>query len=269
MKIFNLLYLGFVSIASSYSFPFNRVALKKYDNYAVNIFEPPRRFDSSYSVDNSTCLFYTGGNSDIPCEIYSSFLTKLANENHTVLVINSEIKTNYKLLEKISENKPLTVIGHSSGSMEALEACNNLDNIEKLILIDPVDNRLLFDKEQYNKKITLDNRLNNTLFLNARKSYKWGIFPPKMPFIPVFQFKSDKLDVPNIKTITAKDFGHADILDYKWGEFMHNTFAKGLEDRDVSKIDTYHSWLSKVISHFIKTGEKLDLKTVNWTNKER
>ena len=27
--------------------------------------------------------------------------------------------------------------------------------------------------------------------------------------------------------MTAKDFGHADILDYKWGEFMHNG-CKGL-----------------------------------------
>ena len=79
----------------------------------------------------------------------------------------------------------------------------------------------------------------------------------------------DDLLLENIKTMTAKDFGHADILDYKWGEFMHNSFAKGLEDRDVSKIDTYHTWVASVIKHFIKSGEKLDLKTVNWTHRER
>ena len=50
---------------------------------------------------------------------------------------------------------------------------------------------------------------------------------------------------------------------------MHNSFAKGVEDRDVSKIEIYHNWLAKVIKYFIKTGNKLDDKTVNWTNRER
>jgi hypothetical protein len=256
-------------LINAFSFPFNRVALKQYGKNTVNIFEPPRRFDSNYIEEFEPCLFYTGGNSDIPCEIYSSFLTKLAKENLTVLVLNSEIKNNYPLLREISENKPVTVIGHSSGCMEALDACNNLDTVKNIILLDPVDNRILFDRENYNSKIDLNYPSNNTLFLNARKSYKWEFFPPKAPFIPFFQFKSDKLNLENIKTMTAKDFGHADILDYKWGEIMHNSFAKGLEDRDVSKIDTYHTWVASVIKHFIKSGEKLDLKTVNWTHRER
>ena len=272
MKLINFSFFKcFMCIASvsAFSFPFNRVALKQQGEYSYNIFEPPRRFDSNYIEDYKPCLFYTGGNSDIPCEIYSSFLTKLANENLTVIVVNKDIKNNYSLLKEICEDNPITVIGHSSGSMEAIHACNKLDKINKLILLDPVDNRLLFDKENYNKKIEITSELNSTLFLNARKSYKWELFPPKAPFIPIFQFKTNKLDTPNIKTITAKDFGHADILDYKWGEFMHNSFAKGLDNRDVSKIDLYHAWLSRVISYFIKTGEKLDLKTINWTNKER
>ena len=269
MKFILPLFLISILKCQSYSFPFNRVAVKEFGKNTVNIFEPPRRFDSNYIDEFEPCLFYTGGNSDIPCEIYSSFLTKLANQNLTVLVINGEIKNNYKLLREICENKPTTVIGHSSGAMEALDVCNHLDNIQRIILLDPVDNRLLFDKENYNKKIRLDNPVNSSLFLNARKSYKWEIFPPKPPFIPFFEFKSDKLEVETIKTITAKEFGHADILDYKWGEFMHNSFAKGIENRDVSKVEIYHNWLARVIKYFIKTGEKLDDKTVNWTNRER
>ena len=73
MKIFRLLYLSYFINVASYSFPFNRVALKKYGDNLVNIFEPPRRFDSNYIEHFEPCLFYTGGNSEIPCEIYSSF----------------------------------------------------------------------------------------------------------------------------------------------------------------------------------------------------
>ena len=44
--------------------------------------------------------------------------------------------------------------------------------------------------------------------------------------------------------------------------------AKGLEDRDVSKIDTYHTWVASVIKHFIKS-EKIRFKNGKLDHRER
>ena len=200
--------------------------------------------------NDNQCLFYTGGSSFIPGELYNSLLQKIADKNITVNVVNKEIKDQYILLDAITDKKPTTLIAHSSGAIEALKACNYLDNIKNVILLDPVDTRFAFDKENKDKIIEPRYKVDDILFINAQKSYEWRVFPFKIPFIPMFALKKDDVKFNNKHSITAKQFGHCDVLDFPWGEIMHNTLSEGLNNRDELKIEDYHEWLADVIYNF-------------------
>ena len=246
--------------ALGYTFPTTKGVRKITDKY-FKIYEPPMTEERFFNTNDNQCIFYTGGNGEIPCEIYNSFLSKLSAHNLTVNIINKEIKNNHILIKSITHNKATTLIAHSSGAIEALNTCNYLDNIEKIILLDPVDSRILFDNEQFNKKIYLNYPVEDILFINAKKSYQWKWFPPKMPFVPIGALKPSIIAVPNQNTIIAEKFGHCDILDYPWGKFMHQTFAEGYPDRDESTMERYHEWLANVIATYIK--EKKVIDTIN------
>jgi hypothetical protein len=252
----------------SFSIPTTASVRKITDKY-FKIYEPPMTEDRFFSPNQHQCLFYTGGNSDIPCEIYTSFLTKLSEQNLTINVVNKDIKKSYTILQSITHNKPTTIIAHSSGSLEALEACNYLDNINKLILLDPVDSRFFFDNENHGKAIHTKYTINDMLCINARKTYKWKWFPPKIPFIPFFGLQSNQVVVNHSNAIIAKEFGHSDILDYPWGKLMHQTFSEGLNNRDESKIDKYHNWLATIIGEYIKNDRLIELDTIDYELKER
>ena len=201
------------------------------------------------SNDNQ-CLFYTGGSSFIPGELYHSLLQKIADKNITVNVVNKEIRDQYILLNAITNKKPTTLVAHSSGAIDALIACNYLDNVKNVILLDPVDTRFAVDKANKDKKIEPKYKVDDILFINAQKSYEWRVFPFKIPFIPMFALKKDDVKFDNKQFITAKEFGHCDVLDYPWGKIMHETLSEGVADRDELKIDHYHDWLADVIYHF-------------------
>lgn len=266
-KIFTLVSTLF-AICNGYSIPTSGSVRKVTDKY-FKIYEPPITEERFFSANQQQCLFYTGGGSEIPCEIYSSFLTKLSEKNLTINVVNKELKKSHILLQSITHNKPTTVIAHSSGAIEALDACNYLDNIKKVILLDPVDSRFFFNNGEHEKIIEPRYPVHDILFLNARKSYKWKWLPPKVPFIPFFGLHSNQVKFDNKQCIIAKEFGHSDILDYPWGNIMHQTFSEGLNNRDESKIDDYHEWLSTVISEYIKNDELVDVNTIDYELRER
>ena len=254
--------------AHSYSIPTGGSVRKISDKY-FKIYEPPITEERFFSSNQQQCLFYTGGGSEIPCEIYSSFLTKLSEKNLTVNVVNKDLKKSHIHLQSITHNKPTTIIAHSSGAIEALDACNYLDNIKKVILIDPVDSRFFFNQPEHDILIEPRYKVDDILFLNARKSYKWKWFPPKIPFIPFFGLNSNQVKFENKQCIIAKEFGHSDILDYPWGNIMHQTFSEGLDNRDQSKIDDYHEWLTTVIAEYINTNEIVDVNTIDYELRER
>ena len=256
------------AICNAYSIPTSGSVRKVTDKY-FKIYEPPITEERFFSANQQQCLFYTGGGSEIPCEIYSSFLTKLSEKNLTVNVVNKELKKSHILLQSITHNKPTTVIAHSSGAIEALDACNYLDNIKKVILLDPVDSRFFFNNGEHEKIIEPRYPVNDILFLNARKSYKWKWLPPKVPFIPFFGLHSNQVKFENKQCIIAKEFGHSDILDYPWGNIMHQTFSEGLNNRDEAKIEDYHEWLTTIISEYIKKDELVDINTIDYELRER
>ena len=268
MQLNYLLSFLFVFNVNSYSIPSSGSVRKVSDTY-FKIYEPPITEERFFSPNQQQCLFFTGGGSEIPSEIYTSFLTKLSEKNLTVNVVNKDLKKSHILLQSITHNKPTTVIAHSSGAIEALDACNYLENIKKVILLDPVDSRFFFNNEESEKIIEPKFPIEDILFLNARKSYKWKWFPPKVPFIPFFGLESSQVGFKNKQCIIAKEFGHSDVLDYPWGNLMHQTFSEGLNNRDESKIDNYHEWLSTVISEYISTNELVDIKTIDYELRER
>lgn len=241
---------------------------KKYiDNNVVKVFEP-------YNIEKnqtSCILFYTGANSLIPGEIYTEFINKLASKNFSVHVSpnNQELSEDlvYQLCDEYKEVVPVT---HSSGCINAIKNCNKNRGIKKAIFMDPVDNRELLKtiggyfnplsfmnkKEEKAEKLKY---MDNVLFLNAKKSYEWKLYPFTVPFIPGFALKEEEIanKESNIIKIEASDFGHSDILDNLWSDLMHGTISKGYETRDEEKLSEYRSWLASMIYDFV-SNENID-----------
>ena len=50
---------------------------------------------------------------------------------------------------------------------------------------------------------------------------------------------------------------------------MHQTFSEGLNNRDESKIEDYHEWLTSIIAEYVKTSEIVDINTIDYELRER
>jgi len=208
--------------------------------------------------ETACVLFFTGLNSVIPGEVYDKFLSNLALKGVSSYVADSDLDITADLLDDLVESYAnVTVVGHSSGSVNAIGLCSNNKDVKRLVLMDPVDNSFLLDR--YRNKDLVLKYVEKVLFLNAAKSYEWN-FSPKdftVPFIPAFDIKPDdiKLKKGVSETIEASEFGHSDILDKTWSDFMHGTISKGSDIRDEEVLNEYKRWLSITIKNFI-TGEE-------------
>lgn len=205
------------------------------------------------SIVKPNVVFFTGGNSLMPSFIYSNFIEKL-EEYYTVNVINNLENKDNNVLEKLlniyKEDKDFIAIGHSSGATSLLNYCNKFD-INKYILLDPVDNNKLINNNE------LEFKDNKVLIINAAKSYKWkSNFPlPQIPFIPIGKLENK---FENYNEIIIKEAGHCDILDDPYNSFMNKNFAEGLEDRQ--QVKSYQNCLINLINLY--TMNNLNNKTV-------
>ena len=143
--------------------------------------------------------------------------------------------------------------------------------MEEASLMDPVDNSMFF-QDIRGKTLTLK-YVENLMFLNAAKSYKWELSSGSfsMPFIPGFKIsdKNLKLKKGEYKFLEAVDFGHSDILDDPWSDVMHNSVSKGNNNRDKTVLSEYKFWVSSRIRHFIFNEEPVEIvKLPNETIKE-
>lgn len=207
-------------------------------------------------------LFFTGGNSLMPIDIYSDFISKLKS-NYDVSIIKNTYKNDknsMQLIEQLFEystEKEIIPIGHSSGCTTLLNYCSKLKNINKCILLDPVNNNLKSD---------INIRFQQILQINAEKSYKWKINEgldffksplPKVPFIPAFAIDTKNICTnSNITTIEIKEYGHCDILDTAFSNIMHNSFAEGNNNRD--SLNEYKLLINELITLFINENEFTD-----------
>lgn len=214
-------------------------------------------------------IFFTGGNSLMPEDIYSSFISKLKAEYNVAVIKNSYVshgdnKNSMKLLSQLYEyamEGPILPIGHSSGCTTLLNFCSKLNKVDKCILLDPVSNNINEKEIDYGK-------FKSVLQINAEKSYKWKYNNglelikkplPKVPFIPAFIMDSSKFN--NITKIEVLDYGHCDILDTAFSNVMHKSFAEGTENRE--SLDNYKEFLISMIDIYAR-----DIINFNENNNE-
>ena len=240
--------------------------------------------DTDTNYQRNSVLFFPGKlNRMLPRELYNSFLNKLS-ENRNIYVATPSFENNMKLVSNITTNENLCVVSHSTSANDAIEICQNSENIASLVLIDPIDYLFFkndFDSQQFNifkfleqtqdleenissfieaDKLELfmnsvfkpnsnkKNKLNNkVLVLNSKISNRWKIFPP-IPPISKYAINLRKIKKKEIRVID--DFGHFDILDTTWANAAHNTFSKGSPLRDPDNIESYHETLVEHIDTF-------------------
>jgi len=219
----------------------------------IQVFEP-------YQVNrsNTECLvFFTGGSSVITYDIYSNLLNEVAGKNISVYIPSFRYNDYDKLIQVLSkEYKEVIGIGHSSGSSTLIQKFGDKKNVQRIILMDPVDTRIV--------KVTKNDMKNvqEVLFLNAQKSYQGN----PIPFIPDF-LKLEKKDFNFAKgykyrLIESAEFGHCDILNPIYSNFMfYSKVCNGNLNRKITILNQYHRWISEKIYNFVKRipdGDDID-----------
>tara|TARA_B100000287_G_scaffold71469_1_gene62976 strand:+ start:5761 stop:6492 length:732 start_codon:yes stop_codon:yes gene_type:complete len=213
-------------------------------------------------------LFFSGGNSLMPNLIYGGFIEKL-NEVANVKPIQNSVSyfPNDNMVTQLLDNDITTsstfAISHSSGATTLLNHCSRF-NVDKVILLDPVDNNKLVNKE-----FPDINKFSDVLVIKAEKSYKWSfdklrknmlLIPSiKIPFIPLGKLDTDVFQ--NKTELIIKDFGHCDILDQPYNNYMHTSFSEGNENREL--LPLYKTKLVEIVNLFINNN--LNEDTLNST----
>ena len=203
--IFNILFILFISKKCiSFSVP-----TKSYNKKINKIGELGVTEPFFNEQKNDAILFFTGGSSNIPQEIYSSFLNTIASNNISAYTFNNNIENvDYlsKLINKRHNNVGL--VGHSSGCMKALEESNNFSKLKSIILFDPVDDRIIKNARTNlfetiitrNKEKSIDIcRPENFLVVKSENSYKWNFNPFRTPFIPFFGLNTNNINFEKIE----------------------------------------------------------------------
>lgn len=240
-----------------YNVPINSKNIKVYEPRDVN-------------TENSV-LFFTGGNGFIPPNIYNNFLSHLTFKNFSVFIASDDLETNKELLDTLSTDyTSTTIVGHSSSLVNLIKVSNWNKRVKKAVLLDPVKGietpsipRFLppfgwFDDSTVNTN-TKFKHIKELKTIRALRSTKWEPFgEKKVPFL--LWFSAEPKDLVNKEVeLTIDDFpehGHTDILDSQFADIMHNSISKGVDDRDLEKLDSYHQELATLISDFIVENDK-------------
>lgn len=259
MKFYYILFNLFALSTNALSF--NKIYKYNYRDTPIKLYK------SQYSTNCKNIVFYSGGNSVIPPEIYNNFLKTLAQSNYNIYCLTNREEDNEILFNDLHDSEYETIlIGHSSGCVNAIEEANKNKFIKKMIMMDPVNNKNIFNINPIpfinNKKNNLQLKyVNKILLLNAEKSYDWSFYPTfNIPFIPAFAMNENKIKELNtdldVKIVKAKEYGHSDILDSMYSDFMHKTISKGNQNRSEEVMFNYYLWIKEQIDEFI-TPDKL------------
>ena len=231
---------------------YSRIFDKNKNLDEIQVFEP-------YAVDknNTQCLlFFTGVSSVITYDVYSKVLNSMASKNIAVYIPKFKYNNIDKLIKTLSEEyNEIIPISHSSGISSIVEKCSKHKSINRMILLDPVDSRILKNNRLKMKYI------NKLLFVIAKKSYDG-----KPTFIPsYFSLNEDSFHLNrdcNVETIESEDHGHCDILNPVYSNLMYNSkICDGNDDRKPSTSNEYHKWIANNVYNFVK-----GIKTCNGSN---
>lgn len=194
----------------------------------------------SFIINKPGLIFFTGGSNAMPLRLYSQFTNTLSNNFE---IYKFDFNSNYKnnILNLSNKHKKIIMLGHSSGCVTAINNCDQY--IDNLILMDPVKT-FSFRKKDITK-------LNKILILQADLSYKWKDEFPYIPFIPFLKITKDDLNINNdkIKIKNIKNYGHSDLIDNPWRDFMHNIrVSTGNSNRSNFTMQIYYNTLTKIIT---------------------
>ena len=91
----------------------------------------------------NSVLFYPGKfNTQLPSELYSSFLTYV-NKNDINVFISQDKENNSKVISNELKDFKKCIVSHSFSANDAIEFFSECDSIDKLILIDPLDDKFI------------------------------------------------------------------------------------------------------------------------------
>jgi len=230
-------------------------------------------------------VFFSGLSGKIPHEIYNNFLNYVASSGISCHIFNDDIYKSNDLIEYLNLNYAnITISGHSSGGSKALQLYSISNYVNNLILFDPVDDRMLYNnKYQFLYNTFFDkskneieiNNIKNYLLVKAENSYKWNMFPTKIPFIPLFDINEKIVNIENEcyilndiideiinendevfkitktiskkinsnkKSILIKNFGHTDLLDEYWSKIMRKVLKENNKDKTFDNLNEYHKF---------------------------
>ena len=199
----NLIY--FLLPAVAYSFFNNPIHLYSKNIKGVNDVKIIEPVHIENKKDIPAFVFFSGLSGRIPNEIYNNFLNYISSSGVSCFLFNEDIDKSKKIIDYIVNHySNVTIGGHSSGGSKAIKLCSEYNNLNNLILFDPVDDRIFNnDKLDYmynnffdkNKNKLEMNNIKNYLLVKAENSYKWSVFPPKMPFIPIFDINENTINM--------------------------------------------------------------------------
>lgn len=257
--LFNVVFASLITVCVSFS----KIPMVSYVHKFSNNLENVKIFEPYHTSKKDTpcILFFTGGSSLIIPEIYNNLFSKITDKNIAICKPSFKYKNIDQLIDHLdNEYSEVILAGHSSGVTTALNTNNK--KINKIISLDGVDTRI-FSLNQ-NNKFNLKN-IDSILFLNAGKSYEFTYDPPGLAFIPFLALDKKDFDTNSnckILEITAKNYGHCDVLDSKYSNIMHKVrLSVGTSNRTSDNLNSYHTWIGSIVSNFInKKYDKLSSK---------
>lgn len=219
------------------------------------LYTPPKQRYHSYQIKNkpkneSTCIiFFGGGSNSISYRIYDAFLKKIQENKMSVYIPCFNYKHIPYLIHILQRQyKNVIMMGHSSGCSTVLNHGSE-KGVKKVILLDPVKTKL------WGKLIFTLPFVSSILIIQAMKAYKKTYNPPGLPFIPsFFKITEDNLNLKgdcNIQLIQQNNYGHSDILNPSFSNFMHSSrITVGHENRTNENLNDYHNTLAEIFKEF-------------------
>tara|TARA_Y100000389_G_scaffold204546_1_gene257897 strand:- start:8830 stop:9549 length:720 start_codon:yes stop_codon:yes gene_type:complete len=197
---------------------------------------------------NHSLIFFTGGSNFFDSNIYSEFISNLQNHSIDIYDVPYKSTINQSFIDSLKPKyKTVNLLGHSSGCTTLFNQCN-YKNIDNVFLLDPVNTDLKRQKSKYNIS-----NYKSVSFIYALKSYKITYNPFGLPFIPIFKLIPENLNNPDNKCKIYKkkieNYGHSDILNEKYSNFMHFTrISVGNKNRSKKTKKKYFNIIGKYIA---------------------
>ena len=242
----------------------------------------------SISSERSILFYPNIINKQLPSDLYSNFISNLQNKDINVLVSQDRLK-NQKFINNNDNLSMKCIVSHSFSAKEAINFFNDND-IEKLVLLDPLDiEKVNLPKFEIPKMPNFINNIEENIFDNSISIQKLDSkikqiynsnsdeeeivieqqpkkekevlvirtkesskwnFFPSIPPISVFELDLSSLKYENMKIFDINGYGHFDVMDETWSNLAIK-FSKGSSKRGYESLNEYHEKLASTLNTFL------------------